>query len=244
MSVLSIDLASRRYADNGVVVLETAGRRIRCTFHRIGTSPKEHPSASELVKILVELANRSGARCILIDGPQAWKSPENGHVHQRDCEKKLHTPGKTGEPGVVKPQTWTSFVELSVALFDGLQDEGWPRLREAPRHGRACPGVALESFPTAAWRALGLRPLPAKSKCSESEIASHLRALGELYPLDLPRAPSHDELQAIVGGLAGLALEGARADLVRVVGLPPELQDGTWREGFIVIPTLPPQERR
>ena len=244
MAVVSIDLARRRYADNGLALLGILDRRIRCEFRRIEEDLTGEPSAPELADYLIELASSTGSECILIDGPQAWKSPSNGHVHQRDCEKILYTPGKTGEPGVVKPASWTSFVELSVALFDALHDRGWVRLGELPRDDGEYRHLAIESFPTAAWRALRLKPLPGKSNCPESEIQSHLDALMRIFPLDLSRRPSHDELQALVAGIGGVALESSRTEFLQVVGRPPEPEDGVWREGFIVNPTLPPHVSR
>ena len=133
VAVVSIDLAKKKYADNGLALLEVLDGRIRCEFRRVEEDLTGEPSAPELADYLIELARSTGSECILIDGPQAWKSPSNRHVHQRDCEKILYTQGKTGEPGVVKPANMTSFVDLSVALFDALHDRGWVRLSERPR---------------------------------------------------------------------------------------------------------------
>src|SRR5207244_3718820 len=47
----------------------------------------------------------------------------------------------------------------------------------------------------------------------------------------------HDELQALVAGLAGVALEGGDELGIRVAGVSPIEIDGAWREGFIVNPT-------
>jgi hypothetical protein len=46
-------------------------------------------------------------------------------------------------------------------------------------------------------------------------------------------------LQAIVGGLPGLALAERNMDGARIVGAAPRREEGFWREGFIVLP-LPP----
>jgi hypothetical protein len=51
--------------------------------------------------------------------------------------------------------------------------------------------------------------------------------------------PNHDQLQAIVGGLPGLALEARNYEGARIVGTPPRREDGQWREGFIVLPVAP-----
>jgi hypothetical protein len=60
-----------------------------------------------------------------------------------------------------------------------------------------------------------------------------------VIPFTTNRPPNHDQLQAIVGGLPGLALEDRNAAAIRIVGHPPRREGGHWREGFIVLP-LPP----
>jgi hypothetical protein len=47
-------------------------------------------------RFVAQLANLNGCQIIMIDGPQAWKHPHNGHAYQRDCERKLNTPAKIG----------------------------------------------------------------------------------------------------------------------------------------------------
>ena len=46
--------------------------------------------------------------------------------------------------------------------------------------------------------------------------------------------PNHDELQAVVSGLAGVYLERGDWSRCEVVGEPPFELDGSWREGVIV----------
>jgi hypothetical protein len=48
--------------------------------------------------------------------------------------------------------------------------------------------------------------------------------------------PTHDQLQAIVSGLAGLAIESNRWSDCAVEGVPPVFEGGHWREGYIVNP--------
>jgi hypothetical protein len=62
--------------------------------------------------------------------------------------------------------------------------------------------------------------------------------LMNLFSIDVAGEVSHDELQALVSGLAGLALSDGHAVGVNVAGVPPIQMDGTWREDFIVNPTL------
>ena len=73
----------------------------------------------------------------------------------------------------------------------------------------ALPGerVLVESYPYAAWKSLGLKPLPAKGRTRVIDLAEAYAALRSVVPLTTNRPPNHDQLQAIVGGLPGLALE-------------------------------------
>jgi hypothetical protein len=72
-----------------------------------------------------------------------------------------------------------------------------------------------------------------------------------MLPITTSQPPNHDQLQAIVGGLPGLAIEasaglgasqrsgmGTRIN-TRIVGQPPRWEGGYWREGFIAIPIAP-----
>jgi hypothetical protein len=95
----------------------------------------------------------------------------------------------------------------------------------------------MESFPTAAWRHLGLTPLPAKSKTRPAHLERAASDLRRLFPLDLPDNLSHDELQALVASLAGVAVAGGCRPSYAAAGIAPCLLEGHWREGFIVNPT-------
>jgi hypothetical protein len=61
--------------------------------------------------------------------------------------------------------------------------------------------------------------------------------LRAVFPLDAEDYLSHDDLQALVAGLAGVALDDGNAAGVAIAGAPPVRLEGTWREGFIVNPT-------
>jgi hypothetical protein len=61
--------------------------------------------------------------------------------------------------------------------------------------------------------------------------------LGARVPLELDRTPGHDQLQAVVGGLAPLAWAAGQRDRVTLAGLPPHRLDGSWREGYIMVPS-------
>jgi hypothetical protein len=64
--------------------------------------------------------------------------------------------------------------------------------------------------------------------------------LTRAFGLRWPRRPNHDELQAVVAGLGGMLLlrDGLRA--CDVHGRAPFVEDGAWREGFILGPAAGP----
>jgi hypothetical protein len=79
-----------------------------------------------------------------------------------------------------------------------------------------------------------MQPLPSKRRCKTERLVSAVAELKELFPLRLSQAPNHDQLQALVAGMAGLAIERGRWDLCEIAGNAPTVEDGVWREGFIV----------
>jgi len=224
-------------------VLRSEGDRISCEFERApprDIGPRAEcraalgpvPEVEPLADFLVSLCAKHGARLLLIDGPQAWKHEANGLPCQRVCEKELATQAKTGPPGLVKPGTQTSFVAFSVRLFDELETRGFARFEPA----RPAERLALEIWPTACWRALGARPLPGKAKASDADIGSRARLLADRFGMSFGAEPNHDELQAAVAGLAGIALEGHPALAWEARGRAPFQLGGAWREGVIVVP--------
>jgi hypothetical protein len=68
-------------------------------------------------------------------------------------------------------------------------------------------------------------------------VLERLGALRSTVPVDVPDGLSHHELQALVSGLAGVALDDGNEAGVSIAGVSPMEMDGTWREGFIVNPT-------
>lgn len=237
MSVVSVDLAYQRYSDVGVVVLEGTGSGVTVQPVRLAALPlPPSVSVAPLGDFLAALAEDLGAFLIMIDGPQGWKSPDNGIEHSRVCERRLGTPGKTGLPGTTKPGNYLGFISFSIDLFDALAERGWPRLETATPG----PGMfAVESFPTSAWRSLGLSPLPGKARTTLEVVTSKTAELARMFALDVREVLSHDELQATVAGLAGLGLLGNPGLGAEAVGVPPFLLEGHWREGFILNPTRP-----
>jgi hypothetical protein len=262
MSVLSVDLAYRRWSDLGVVILDQEPQAQ--SLHRRGvkrptiaceivpfaaTGPDGKICANRVNAVRVDaeiLAGRlndlcaaRGIRVMMLDGPQAWKSGDSGLRHARVSERELNTAAKTGLPGVVTPRTYRTFAEFCIDVYDALCRRGWKRLSSRGRGAMPHERVLVESYPYAAWKSLGLKPLCSKRRARASDLAECHGALRSLIPFTTNRPPNHDQLQAIVGGLAGLALEGREMRALRIVGDPPRREDGHWREGFIVLPARP-----
>jgi len=103
-------------------------------------------------------------------------------------------------------------------VYDALCRRGWRRLETSEQPGKVHARVLVESYPYAAWKALGLKPLPSKKRARVSDLAEAYGALRQLIPFTTSRPPNHDQLQAIVGGLAGLSLEARDAAGAQIVG--------------------------
>ena len=232
MPILSVDLAYKTYREIGIVLLQRMQTgEIECK--KIPLEAIGEPEPSNVADQIAEFANLNGCQIIMIDGPQAWKHPDNGHPYQRDCERKLNTPAKTGLPGEVLPANYRPFVCFAIDVFNYLSQLGFLRLQEG-NFGSS--KVAVEAFPLSAWKSIGLKPLKAKAKCRDADILAATTLLTESFPLHISDVLSHDELQAAVSGLGGLALELSIGDGFELVGLPPVSFEGIWREGFIVNP--------
>jgi hypothetical protein len=236
VALISVDLAYKRHTDIGIVTLRRVDGRIRCEL----ISPAlldglDPPRPAQLALALHRLAEANHISALMIDGPQAWKSASSGLQHSRICERLLNTPAKTGVPGFVKPGNYRPFVEFSISVFDALIAHGWTRF-EPSLHARSVPCTVIESFPLAAWRSLKLAPLPSKRKATPVHIANAVASLRTRFPLDIFGTPNHDEAQALVAGLGGLAWVTGHPDAYVTVGAPPFCDDGRWREGWIVNP--------
>jgi hypothetical protein len=253
MAVLSIDLACRRWSDVGIVLL----RR---------TSPAAVPpdalpapiecqiiasTADGLDENIIDpevLAGRLNHLCIthevrilVLDGPQGWKSSKNGLEHSRLSERMLNTATKTGLPGMVKPYPYRTFAEFCLDVYDALCRRGWKRLSTTSSATLGEHRILVESYPHAAWKSLGLPPLPTKRRAHVSDLARAFAALNRILPITTNQPPNHDQLQAIIGGLPGLAIEERNSAALRIVGAAPHREEGHWREGFIVLPAPEPR---
>lgn len=178
---------------------------------------------------------------LMLDGPQAWKSEKNGLEHARLGERQLNTVAKTGLPGLVKPANHRNYSEFCIDVYDALCRRGWRRLDKRERDADPRQRVLVECNPHAAWKSLGLTPLPTKRRAHISDLAAAYAALRSVVPFTTNRPPNHDQLQALVSGLAGLALEERNNSALRIYGAPPRRENGHWREGFIVLPVPPPR---
>jgi hypothetical protein len=116
--------------------------------------------ANILAGRLNHLCTVRGMRVMMLDGPQAWKSSWNGLEHSRVSERQLNTAAKTGLPGMVKPVTYRAFAEFCLDVYDALCRRGWRRLETKEQPESSTERVLVESYPYAAWRALGLKPCP------------------------------------------------------------------------------------
>jgi hypothetical protein len=58
-----------------------------------------------------------------------------------------------------------------------------------------------------------------------------------LQHLDARGPLNHDQLQATVAGLAALPLERQTMAGIAFAGVEPFVEDGAWREGYILNPT-------
>jgi hypothetical protein len=271
MAVLSIDLATSRWSDLGIVVLDRAHPAQPPTFWGAGpgllpqppcTPPVAKEPATDSITCEIILWNGADVepgpvnpeilagrlnhlcavrdiRVLVLDGPQAWKSRFNGLAYSRVSERQLNTAAKTGLPGMVKPHTCRPYTEFCLDLYEALCRRGWRRFETREHPGLRQERILVESSPHAAWKSLGLKPLPPRRRAKVSDLAESYGALRSLIPFSTNRPPNHDQLQAIVGGLPGLALEERNTAGARIVGNPPRREEGHWREGFIVLP-LPP----
>lgn len=230
--ILSVDLAYKHHRDIGIALLEARDSRIDATI--IDVDLPDPPHAHVFADWLHALAEQHGVAGIAIDGPLGWKAPDTEALHCRVSEKQVRAPGKTGlPPDGVKPRNYLAFTEFSIALFERLTGH----------FGYALPGsesgdrFVTETFPTAAWRGLGLAPVPGKGRTTPAELDAAVGRLSSRLPLGIDRQPTHDQLQAVVGGLAPLAWAQGHPHRVTLAGLPPHRLDGSWREGYIMIPS-------
>lgn len=219
-----------------LVTYESSGQSESLTARAFDVPFGGRPSVGSLVAWIRQMADTHAVRCICIDGPLGWRSPDTDSLHCRLSERAVRAPGKTGlPPDGVKPRTYLGFTTFSIALFAALLDSTEWVLPGDPT-AAANARIVTESFPTAAWRALGLSPLMAKARASVADVQDAGARLQARTGITLEQVRTHDQMQAVVGGLAGAWWAADHRDRVHLAGAPPFRLDGSWREGYIMVP--------
>ncbi len=234
LSVISVDLAHASYDAVGIVVLTdrtSSFEALPVPAASLGLEGK--PDATTLAEALARECLKRGVKTLLLDGPQGWKHPDS-ELGYRDCENKLNAQFKTCLPGITKPANALPYIEFSIGVFARLVKCGFSLL--GSDHSEDA-GLAMESYPAAAWAALGVDRPPGRRKASKEDLRAALRRVSAEYPVTVDADLTHDELQALIAGLAGIAFERGNEDGYTATGAGPALVGGTWREGFIVVPT-------
>lgn len=243
-SVLSIDLASKFARDFGVCLLNKEGKKpIDISFPNPGEIGVVDPLEPQACAAgILSYCKDNDIYLIMLDGPQGWMDSTRVGATYRYCEELTQAPAKTGIVGQVKPRTYKGFVEFSIALFSHLVNMGVDLLTSRTDAGMRDGCLAVESFPLSAWKRLSLTPLPAKKRATQQVILEHFRSLEELFDFDvtpdLARKINHDQMQALVAGLAGVFLLAGEENGYVLEGIPAVIRDGTVMEGFIVNPRL------
>ena len=236
--ILSIDLAYRKIEHFGVCLIEVQdGRPTKASFlsaEQLGLVPLDPRKCAKAISLY---CRQQGIHVVFLDGPQGWKDPRS-KLRFRRCEVEVGAPFKVGCVGEVWPKNVQSFVEFCISIFAALEAEGALRVVdhviEPPVEGL----LAIESFPTSAWRNLYIIPLPAKKRVQMADIIGRLHVLEKLFGFRAGSVPDHDELQALVAGLAGVAILSRNTDGFVAHGNPPENSETGIVEGFIVNPCL------
>jgi hypothetical protein len=238
--ILSVDLAYRHYEYFGFCLLEeSAGKAIAVQYlHHQAIGLEGAPQAETFANRVLGFCLDTGVSILMLDGSQGWKDPDNGLLNQRVCEKELNTQAKTGIKEEVKPANFKSFVSFAISVFSALNKIGHISLVTEPRIVVPARGILLiETYPHSAWKKLGIRPLARKQKCPPEQITQNAEELKRRFGLPETRTPTHDELSALVAGLAGVAIAADNTSGYIASGLPPKLvPEGYIVEGYIVNP--------
>jgi hypothetical protein len=238
-NILSIDLASRRYSDNGIAFLEYGSLQPQILKAKdLELSGK--PLAGDFAYKVNQFCEREGVSVLLLDGPQGWKSPKIDIEHARLCERVLNTPGKTGPIGYVKPKTFLRYIAFSINLFHILRvDYDWSLFTEDWIKSKQKRWV-VETFPSSAWLTLGLQSLPSKKKTTPRQITKWRKDLNFATGYKIPSKITHDELQATAVLPVGQAIVDRNPDGIIMVGMDPIItRKGDVLEGWIVNPKVP-----
>jgi hypothetical protein len=238
-NILSIDLASRKYADNGIAFLSRGSLQpqyLKTTDLELSGKPRVADFADKVYRF----CENNRVSVLLLDGPQGWKSPKTDIDHMRLCERVLNTPGKTGPIGYVKPKTFLRYIAFSINLFHILRvDYNWSLFTEDwIKHKRK--RWIVETFPSSAWLTLGLQSLPSKRKTTTRQLSKWRKDLGIAMDYKIPSKITHDELQATVVLPVGQAIVEGNPDGIVLAGMDPIItRKGDVLEGWILNPTVP-----
>lgn len=233
--VLSIDLACKQARNFGFCVIEKPNNRISFpSVEEIGLL--DPPDPRQYAERIQDYCRDQDIHLVMMDGPQGWKDPQRADEQYRVCERLTRAQAKTCLRGEVKPRNFKAFVEFSIETFSCLRRLGAVLLdserAKVPEDGI----LVLESMPLSAWRRLFILPLPARRNARDKDIEGRLLLLEKLFGFQCNRVPNHDELQALVSGLAGVAILAGNAKGYIAEGVPPKVCDGVVVEGFIVNP--------
>ncbi len=236
-AVLSIDLAFSRSQDFGVCVLKQRPGRVQARFipaEGLGIcDPLDSVKCADSIK---RFCHKEEVPIVFLDGPQGWKCPRSPLPHSRLCERLLNTQANTGVKGSVKPKSFTKFVEFSIAVFKRLCENGGVLVQKPIIDKQPSQLTAIESYPRSAWAKLGLSPLPGKKKATPQDVRERYKSLEDAFNLSADGEPTHDQLCALVAGLAGLAILSGDKEGYIAEGAPPKLIADTVTEGYIVNP--------
>jgi hypothetical protein len=238
--VLGVDLACRSWDDNGSAVLEFDADGWRACRVRVARWPSGPVTAGAMADVLDEYAREAGIAAVCLDGPQGWREPGIGPADRLGCgrwaEYEVSAQGKAGEYGRTYPRRQARWIRFCIDVFDRLLARDRVRLANDPDATRLpLPDggyYLLEVFPTSIWRASGLAPLPGKRRTTLGRLRDGQVWLAARYGMPAGFIPdgSHDDLQAVVSTLPGIALFGGPA-LPEPNGLP-----ARWMEASGAIP--------
>jgi hypothetical protein len=237
--VLSVDLAHRKYVENGIAFLAQGSEEVQL-IKTEDLGLRDPPTSENFADALSSFCDQEGVSVLLLDGPQGWREPKSQIEHMRLCERILNTPGKTGVNGTVKPRTYLPYIQFSIEVFHQLRTVyGW-ELLTSDWIKRPWQRWLVETFPTSAWKTLGLEKLPAKSKTTPAELSARRDDLSIVSGLKLPNVLTHDELQAAVVLPVGKAIVAGDVERVILSGVDPYLtKKGMVLEGLIANPCFP-----
>jgi hypothetical protein len=219
LSVLGVDLASRRWDNTGTALLTfTAGDEARweAVEYDVIDWPAASLSPEAMADVIATFAIENGVQAVSLDGPQGWREPEAGHRPGvgRWCEYQVRTQGKTGTYGVTYPATQVGWICFCIEVFEHLTRSGRAGLVNVlDPEGIRDPSrryYLVECFPTQTWRSSQLVPLPGKNSATPLDVEAWAATLWQRYgfPEGRPWDGSHDDLQAVVAALPAAALLG------------------------------------